>query len=68
MKKKNFNKKLVLNKETVAHLETQEMDNLRGGTYNPVVCLTPPITNYITVEFSCYETLCDNNETCPVCN
>lgn len=31
MKKKKFNKKLVLNKKTIANLTTKELDNLKGG-------------------------------------
>lgn len=31
MKSKNFNKKLVLNKETVFNLNNGEMNELRGG-------------------------------------
>ncbi len=32
MKQKVFNKKLVLNKETVSNLENSDMDSARGGT------------------------------------
>ncbi|MCD4665286.1 MAG: class I lanthipeptide [Bacteroidales bacterium] len=35
MKKKKFNGKLVLNKKTIANLNSKELDNLRGGTGDP---------------------------------
>ena len=38
MKKQRFNKKLVLNKQTVANLNMNEMTNLKGGKD------TPPVT------------------------
>ncbi len=60
MKKKKFDKKLVLNKETVAHLDPQKMDELRGGGTTVIVCITPAISAYL----SCYETEC---KTCPTC-
>jgi hypothetical protein len=31
MKAKNFEKKLVLNKKTISHLESSELDGVRGG-------------------------------------
>jgi len=31
MKKEKFNKKLVLNKETISNLNNIEMDNVKGG-------------------------------------
>lgn len=33
MKQKQFNKKLVLNKNTVANLELNEMEAIKGGIY-----------------------------------
>ena len=33
MKAKHFEKKLVLKRETVAHLSTKEMKDLKGGTF-----------------------------------
>ncbi len=64
MKQKKFDKKLVLNKETVAHLDRQEMSGLVGGS--GAVCLTPAI-HYATFVASCYETICNFNKTCPIC-
>ena len=40
MKTKSFAKKLVLNKETVANLSKEEMDELHGGTNMPLNCAT----------------------------
>lgn len=42
MKTKGFNKKLVLNKKTIANLEEKEMGSARGGqeTGNPYICET----------------------------
>lgn len=33
MKQKQFNKKLVLNKSTIANLKIDEMDGAKGGIY-----------------------------------
>lgn len=41
MKKKLFGKHLCLNKETIAHLDPQEMENVKGG------CTTE------TLEYTC---------------
>ncbi len=42
MKTKRFNKKLALNKKTIANLPKKEMDTARGGqkTGNPYICIT----------------------------
>lgn len=36
MKKKNLNQKLQLNKETIANLNNNEMNNVKGGTITQV--------------------------------
>lgn len=38
MKTKKLNKKLVLNKTTVADLEGRDMNRVRGGTNSVIVC------------------------------
>ena len=45
MKKKKFNRKLVLNKKTVAQLNVEELNNLKGGTgeVTPGTCYCPSI-------------------------
>jgi natural product precursor len=50
MKIKTLNKKLVLNKETISHLDNRQMNNAAGGvnTYDPACytdekCPTNPI-------------------------
>lgn len=32
MKQKKFNRKLLLNKQTIAHLNRSRMENIKGGT------------------------------------
>ena len=39
MKKKVFNKRLVLNKTTVADLEVRQLDELKGGGTAPLLCI-----------------------------
>lgn len=51
MKNKNQKKKLVLNKETVAHLGREDMDEVMGG------CTITIILSYLTICDDC------NNET-----
>jgi natural product precursor len=53
MSKKKFNKKLVLNKTTIAHLEESQLDAARGGA--TTLCLSICY---------CYKT--DNTCTCPL--
>lgn len=38
MKTKAFEKKLTLNKKTIAHLDKGEMNDLRGGKTRPTKC------------------------------
>lgn len=64
MKKKKMSKKLLLNKETVSHLNLQEMDEVRGGdpptTMGTVLpCQTELITAAVSWFFSC--------SICPLC-
>jgi natural product precursor len=52
MKTKNFDKKLALNKRTIANLNSREMRNLHGGVYtNRRECETN--------EPSCRPTVCE---------
>ena len=39
MKKESFNKKITLNKETIAHLELKQIGNVKGGII-PTLALT----------------------------
>jgi hypothetical protein len=41
MRNKNFNKKLTLNKTTVAHLDNLEMKSAQGGGIDGDVAITP---------------------------
>ena len=47
MKTKNVNKKLSLNKESIASLEKQELSNAKGGTLETIRCTTPTICIWI---------------------
>jgi hypothetical protein len=40
MSSKNFNKKLVLNKETISHLDDLELGKARGGVEYTCSCIT----------------------------
>jgi hypothetical protein len=45
MKTKTFNKKLFLNKETIAHLKVEEMSRVPGGIgYTPKCMMTIPVS------------------------
>ena len=55
MKKKKFNKKLSLNKESIANLNSPEMDKVKGGA------------DY-SEEHSCYPYCPSNNTICRTCD
>ncbi len=57
MKPKKFNKKLSLNKKTIANLSHGQLGNMRGG-FTPILC---------TGE-TCRITLCATCETCDTCD
>jgi hypothetical protein len=61
MKTKTFNKRLTLNKSTVAHLDNSVMAYVRGG--DPVTLDTCDTCNGTT----CIVTLCNDN-TCVTCD
>ncbi|MGD2088625.1 MAG: class I lanthipeptide [Candidatus Aminicenantes bacterium] len=53
MKSKKFDKKLLLSKKTVAHLDNAEMQVVQGGVNTFVLCETwfggpCPATNFLT--------------------
>ena len=54
MKKKKFNKKLSLNKESIANLNSSELDNVKGG-------------HNLTVYNSCNPNCNTNNTICRTC-
>ncbi len=54
MKKVKFNKKLQLNKETVANLNNEEMKNLKGG--GPITIIN--CQTVLTICASCINTNC----------
>ena len=54
MKIKKFNKKLALNKETIAHLDNHQMKNAAGGG----VTVTCTCTVWVTGEVDCVN-ICD---------
>jgi hypothetical protein len=60
MKPRNFNKKLVLKKRTIANLSTGEMTKLRGGLTrtHPFVCPT------YTTTCEDYTLTCANTDIC----
>jgi natural product precursor len=43
MKPKKLSKKLLLSRETIANLDVQKMNQVKGGAYTDTVC-TEPIT------------------------
>jgi len=53
MKIKKMNKKLGLNKATVANLEKAAMDNVLGGLYTAILCQSGPCIK--TVEETEYQ-------------
>ncbi len=61
MKRKKIDKKLVLNKETVAHLDSKTMDELRGGN-SGLPCITPVLTEVL----SCINSHCPNDSCIPI--
>lgn len=69
MKKKDFNKKLTLNKQTVANLAMNEMKMLKGGLKTLPEC--PPDPSWDSCEdctmYTCPAWTCDCEtlETCP---
>jgi len=75
MKTKNFDKKLTLNKKTIAHLGNGEMNSLlAGGSVKPDACLqqTDIICAFTDDDDTCIAVTCpsqtvtDNEHTCPV--
>jgi natural product precursor len=51
MKAKKINKKLSLNKQTVAHLEKIEMDDAKGGCHNITAIIYSKVVNCDSVEY-----------------
>lgn len=49
MKKKNFSKKLVLNKKTIANLPKENMDSIRGGSIPTVldICFSRSLCTHL---------------------
>jgi hypothetical protein len=70
MKTKNFDKKLTLNKKTIAHLGHREMNSLQaGGSVKPQICVIGAFTDDddTCIVVTCpSKTLTDNDNTCPV--
>jgi hypothetical protein len=61
MKKKNFSKKLSLNRQTISHLNTKNMKNLNAGG------LKPP-DPYLTIDDpTCFGWSCDPGCTDSAC-
>jgi hypothetical protein len=54
MKKKTINKKMLLNKQTIANLGDEQMDRVKGGK---------PPTSFTTFTCTCWHT--DLDENCP---
>ncbi len=53
MKKQKLNKKLELNKNTVANLGTEDMDDVKGGTYPSLpTCHIPSLCKPCTIEIT----------------
>jgi hypothetical protein len=71
MKPKQFSKKLMLNKQTVAHLGNKEMSAAHGGTGDTAVagCVRPP-TFDPCITFGLYScpTICYTVSPGGVCN
>ena len=61
MKTKQFNKKLALNKRTVANLNIRSMQKLRGGADTDETC-TVELTCYTCV--TCKPLICDPSLVC----
>jgi hypothetical protein len=54
MKAKNFEKKLVLNKKTISHLDNLELDSVRGGwTRNTCYYTCEPCDTEFETCFTC---------------
>ena len=53
MKRKEFGKKLALNKHTISDLSNGEQENIRGGIYTGTTC-----PGYCDTDFSCNATEC----------
>ena len=58
MKKKKFNKKLVLNKESIATLNSSAMNNILGGGSWPVECPSWPANCKTDNMGTCLNTHC----------
>jgi natural product precursor len=63
MKAKKINKKLTLNKQTVANLNLSEMRNSKGGATEPGICTTEPVL-ICTLE-TCKPLQCGPSLECP---
>lgn len=65
---KRFNKKLVLNKETIANLKIDEMKGVQGGfqtfTCIPQECYRPTAWTCPTITYTEFPA-CDSYVTCP---
>ena len=55
MKKKDFNKKLALNKKTIADLGNTEMNDVKGGADTDFPCIVET------------DILCTRDTRCPTC-
>jgi len=64
MKKKVFNKRLELNKKTVANLDGGQMGGVKGGGSSPLICIDTlnRCTQYATCMYNC--TTADPNQIC----
>jgi len=66
MKKKTFNKKLALSKETIAHLNNSEMHGIAGGTAQPTPSNGGPCP--LLTQYNCTPlTLCGWITSCYTC-
>lgn len=63
MKAKRINKKLTLNKQTVANLNQREMRNSKGGATEPLICTSEPVL-ICTLE-TCKALQCGPSLECP---
>ncbi len=67
MKKKQFTKKLVLNKKTIADLSYGDMRGIQGGSATvPPCCMQETITAPGCLQK--YKTQCCDTATCESCN
>ncbi|MCU0288075.1 MAG: class I lanthipeptide [Acidobacteria bacterium] len=72
MKPKNFNKKLMLNKKTVAHLDNNEMNKAHGGVHPSAIGGCPTYgrgscpTECYTVEYNPNSAPCCAGWLCPI--